>query len=101
MSLFRRLSELPSRRAIPPRVARVSGGRSSLAGGTIGNLVLPRDLTQITCARLDCALLRCAVDRHEPELRAVTHDPFEIIEQRPVNIPAHVDPVRQAVQNTS
>jgi len=42
--------------------------------------------------RFDAALLRGAIDRDQTEFRAIAEDPFKVIEQRPVNVAAHIDP---------
>ena len=54
------------------------------------------DLAELARARLDGALLRGAVDGDEPERRPVAEDPLEVVEQRPVEVAAHVEAVAQA-----
>ncbi len=44
-------------------------------------------------AGLGCALKGGAVDRDEPKCRGVAVGPLEVIDERPVEVPANVDPV--------
>src|SRR5262245_52334311 len=44
------------------------------------------------------AFLRFAIDGHQPEFRAVAEDPLEIVEQRPVDVAAYIDSVRDAAR---
>src|SRR5215210_7521633 len=55
--------------------------------------VLPRPLPQPGEARLGCADERLAVDGDESEGRLPVA-PLEVVEQAPVQVPAHVDAVR-------
>ena len=49
------------------------------------------DLAETPCARLDGALLGVSVDGDEAERRPVAEGPLEVVEERPVEVPADVD----------
>ena len=59
--------------------------------------VAPGHLAQPACRRLDRPREVLAVDGDEAERLGEAGVPFEVVEQRPVEVAAHVDPVRHAL----
>ena len=55
--------------------------------------VLPSDLAQPASRRLHRPLERLGVERDQAERDLEARHPFEVVEQRPVRVAAHVDPV--------
>ena len=65
-----------------------------------GNGLLQRiafgDCSQQRGAGLYHALMSFAINRDQPGLRAIAKYPLKVIEQRPMNVSANVDPVMEA-----
>src|SRR5437879_1379052 len=84
---------------IVPRPLRWHGSESltNRDWGSGAEAVTPRDLSEVKRAGLRRPLLRLAIDGHQPKLGAVTVNPLVVVEQRPVDIAAHVDTVGEAI----
>jgi hypothetical protein len=54
--------------------------------------VLPDDLRIPTCRELGCAHLGFIIDVHDPEPLAVALGPLEVVQERPEEIAADVEP---------
>src|SRR6266576_2932676 len=63
--------------------------------------VPPSNRSQIARAFLNRTFLRFAIHSHQAEFRTIAFQPFEIVEQRPVNVASDVDPIRDAVAYTT
>src|SRR5258708_13823973 len=59
--------------------------------------VTPRDLPKVMRARLRRPLLRLAIDSHQSKLGPVAVNPLVVVEQRPVDVAAHVDAVGETI----
>src|SRR5260370_10059179 len=79
----------------------LSSGQAVKTGGptllcAISNTVASGDFSQVARAWFNRPLLRFAVYSYQPEFRAVTFEPLEIVQKRPVNIAPDIDSVREA-----
>src|SRR5205814_534576 len=79
--------------ASPPRAPPSYGARAARSSGERVRL---RDGPEPAGARLGAPRLRRAVDGHQAEGGAVAEDPLEVVEQAPVDVAAHGDPVGEA-----
>src|SRR5919106_5999199 len=91
---------------VPPLVwMRTSSGtipdHARIMGTSGVEAVRPRDLAEPAGARLHGAGLRLAVDGDQAERRAVAERPLEVVEQRPVEVAAHVEAVVQAATHAT
>src|SRR5207245_1774346 len=80
----------------PPRAPPSYG---ALAARSSRERVRLRDGPEPAGARLGAPRLRRAVDGHQAEGGAVAEEPLEVVEQAPVDVAAHVDPVGEAVEH--
>src|SRR5205823_13363059 len=84
--------------ASPPRAPPSCGARAARSSRQRVRL---RDGPEPAGARLGAACLRRAVDGHQAEGGAVAEDPLEVVEQAPVHVAAHVDPVGEAGEHAA
>src|SRR6266516_900579 len=93
----------PRRTAARPEVAstggRIIASRSSHGLRRPAQSAGPGDLAQPGCARPGMPRERLAVDGHESERGRVAERPLEVVEQRPVEVAAHVDALGEARQD--